>query len=77
MKRNAGELFRDWLMKRRVDEIEPVMLSGVTDCYQPAERDYRLTRECLAVAIEFIPVRRTHKGNWNLVRPVLEDVQDI
>jgi DNA repair photolyase len=27
-------------------------MSGVTDCYQPAEREFRLTRQCLEVARE-------------------------
>ena len=31
----------------------PVMMSGVTDCYQPAERYFRLTRQCLEVLAEF------------------------
>ncbi len=32
---------------------EPIMMSGVTDCYQPAERHFRLTRRCLEVLAEF------------------------
>jgi DNA repair photolyase len=32
---------------------EPIALSGVTDCYQPAERQFKLTRRCLEVAAEF------------------------
>src|SRR4051812_43620995 len=32
---------------------EPIAFSGNTDCYQPAERTYRLTRRCLEVADEF------------------------
>src|SRR6185295_17751657 len=31
---------------------EPVMFSGVTDCYQPLEACYRLTRGCLEVCAE-------------------------
>lgn len=29
-----------------------IVFSGVTDCYQPAEREFRLTRRCLEVALE-------------------------
>jgi DNA repair photolyase len=30
-----------------------IVMSGITDCYQPAERKYRLTRQCLEVMAEF------------------------
>ncbi|HEY4301029.1 MAG TPA: PA0069 family radical SAM protein [Candidatus Didemnitutus sp.] len=32
---------------------ETIMMSGATDCYQPAERRFRLTRACLEVLAEF------------------------
>ena len=57
VKENAAELFRQWLMRApHIDArgaAETVVMSGVTDCYQPAERRFRLTRACLAVAREF------------------------
>ncbi len=31
---------------------ELIVISGVTDCYQPAERRFRLTRACLEVMLE-------------------------
>jgi DNA repair photolyase len=34
-------------------KAETIMMSGVTDCYQPAERRFRLTRRCLEVMLEF------------------------
>lgn len=52
VKRDAPQLFRDFLSKKSWHP-EPITFSGVTDCYQPAEREYRLTRQCLEVAWEF------------------------
>ncbi|MFO0843283.1 MAG: PA0069 family radical SAM protein [Gemmataceae bacterium] len=51
VKENAPDLFRDWLARPKYVP-EPIMFSGVTDCYQPCERDYKLTRGCLEVALE-------------------------
>ena len=51
VKQRAPELFRDWLARDGY-EAEPIMVSGVTDCYQPIERKLRLTRRCLEVALE-------------------------
>ena len=53
VKRNASQLFRNWLVRRSSSEIEPIMLSGVTDCYQPCEKQFRITRRCLELALEF------------------------
>jgi DNA repair photolyase len=51
VKLRAAELFRNWLARPRWNP-EPVHFSGVTDCYQPCERQFRLTRGCLEVALE-------------------------
>lgn len=51
VKERAPELFREFLA-RRSWQPEPIILSGVTDPYQPAERQFRLTRQCLEVAME-------------------------
>lgn len=49
VKHEAASLFADFLRRPRW-KPEPVVFSGVTDCYQPAERKFRLTRGCLQVA---------------------------
>lgn len=51
VKHRAPELFREWL-SRDAWRPEPIVFSGVTDCYQPVERELRLTRGCLEVAHE-------------------------
>lgn len=56
VKHRAPELLRKWLARPKY-EPQPIAFSGVTDCYQPAEREFRLTRGCLQVAAEcFQPV---------------------
>jgi DNA repair photolyase len=51
VKHEAPLLFRAFLAR---DSWQPevVVFSGVTDCYQPAEREFRLMRQCLTVALE-------------------------
>jgi DNA repair photolyase len=51
VKEQAPQLLREWLSKKSW-QPEPICFSGVTDCYQPAERQFRLTRGCLEVALE-------------------------
>jgi DNA repair photolyase len=51
VKHNAAKLLRAFLA-RAAWQPEPITFSGVTDCYQPAERQFRLTRGCLEVAVE-------------------------
>lgn len=51
VKRRAPELFREFLARPQW-RPETIMFSGVTDCYQPIERELRLTRGCLEVAAE-------------------------
>ncbi len=52
VKENAPELLREAFMKRSW-EPQYIMMSGATDCYQPAERKYQLTRQVLEVLREF------------------------
>jgi DNA repair photolyase len=51
VKQRAPQLLRDELCKPSWGG-EFLMISGVTDCYQPAERHFRLTRGCLEVLLE-------------------------
>ena len=52
VKKNAPQLLRKFLSHPKWDAT-PIMLSGNTDCYQPAEQIYRLTRSLLEVCNEF------------------------
>jgi len=52
VKENAPELLRKELSSRKW-KPQVVVMSGVTDCYQPVERKLKLTRRCLEVLAEF------------------------
>lgn len=52
VKKNAAQLLEE---KLRSKSWQPhtIVLSGNTDCYQPAERQFQLTRQCLEVFLKY------------------------
>lgn len=52
VKREAPRLLREALSKRSWKR-DRVVFSGVTDCYQPIEKELAITRACLLVCAEF------------------------
>jgi len=52
VKHRAPELLRAALESRSY-QPQSITFSGVTDCYQPAERKFQITRQCLQVLAEY------------------------
>jgi len=52
VKKNAPVLLRKFLMNKNW-QCAPIGMSGNTDCYQPAEKKFQLTRQLLEVCLEF------------------------
>jgi len=52
VKKNAPELLEAVFQKPRW-EPEPIMLAGNTDCYQPAEKKFEITRKLLEVFLKY------------------------
>jgi len=52
VKLRAPELLRHELSSPRW-QPQSITMSGATDCHQPAERHFRITRGCLEVCVEF------------------------
>ena len=52
VKLNAPELLRDELSSPKW-KPQVLVMSGVTDCYQPVERKLKITRRCLEMLLEF------------------------
>ncbi|MBN8548739.1 MAG: PA0069 family radical SAM protein [Deltaproteobacteria bacterium] len=62
VKTNAAELLKREFEKRSWQGDE-IVFSGVTDCYQPLEASYEITRACLKVCLEYKnPVAIITKG---------------
>ncbi|MFW5966066.1 MAG: PA0069 family radical SAM protein [Persicimonas sp.] len=75
VKKNAPELLRREL-ERPGWEREPITFSGVTDCYQPLEASYELTRGCLEACLKVgNPVAIVTKGS--LIRRDVELLADL
>ena len=52
VKHNAPELLEKTLLGSKW-KVSPITFSGNTDCYQPAERKYKLTRELLKICLKY------------------------
>ncbi|MDC6350436.1 PA0069 family radical SAM protein [Zeaxanthinibacter sp. PT1] len=52
VKENAPALLEDKLRSKNW-KAETIVLSGNTDCYQPAEEKFRLTRACLEIFLKY------------------------
>ncbi len=52
VKKNAPQLFEQALNKKSW-KVETISLSGNTDCYQPCEREYAITRQLLEICLKY------------------------
>jgi DNA repair photolyase len=52
VKKDAPELFKKF-MGRKGWDASIISLSGNTDCYQPAERKFKITRQLLQIALDY------------------------
>lgn len=46
-------LLLEAFIKRKGWKAHPIVLSGNTDCYQPAEKKFKITRQCLEVFLRY------------------------
>ncbi|MBV7270120.1 PA0069 family radical SAM protein [Winogradskyella luteola] len=52
VKKTAPQLL-ETLLKKKSWKAHPIVMSGNTDCYQPAEQKFQLTRKCLEVFLKY------------------------
>ncbi|MEL7223014.1 MAG: radical SAM protein, partial [Bacteroidota bacterium] len=75
VKKEAPAIFEKTIKKKKWETV-PLMLSGNTDCYQPAEREYQLTRKILEICWKYrYPVGLITKNS--LILRDLDILQDL
>lgn len=52
VKKDAPKLLEQ-LLKKRTWKANTIVMSGNTDCYQPAEKKFEITRQCLEVFLKY------------------------
>lgn len=52
VKKDAPKLL-EALLKKKSWKAFPIVMSGNTDCYQPAEKQFEITRQCLEVFLKY------------------------
>ncbi|MCF7559681.1 PA0069 family radical SAM protein [Sabulilitoribacter multivorans] len=52
VKKDAPKLLEN-LLKKKSWKAYPIVMSGNTDCYQPAEKEFEITRQCLEVFLKY------------------------
>ncbi|WP_111683102.1 PA0069 family radical SAM protein [Winogradskyella tangerina] len=52
VKKSAPQLLEEYI-KRKSWKANTIVMSGNTDCYQPAEQKFELTRQCLKVFLKY------------------------
>lgn len=52
VKKNAPKLL-EALLKKKSWKAKTIVMSGNTDCYQPAEKQFEITRQCLSVFLKY------------------------
>jgi DNA repair photolyase len=52
IKKDAPKLLEAFI-KKKTWKAYPIVMSGNTDCYQPAEKQFEITRQCLEVFLKY------------------------
>ncbi|ULC59832.1 PA0069 family radical SAM protein [Flaviramulus sp. BrNp1-15] len=52
VKKDASILLEN-LLKKKNWKAYPIVMSGNTDCYQPAEKQFKITRQCLEMFLKY------------------------
>ena len=52
IKKNAAQLL-EAVLKKKTWKAQPIVMSGNTDSYQPAEKKYGITKQCLEVFLKY------------------------